>query len=98
MASPTQQALDQSRQRLADQPADWHSVALGTLEADKPLSALDQLPLQGPVYVVKLPDQRLQVMYGAFPTAEAAEAARAQAAQWPATGLSGEAKVVSFGK
>ena len=92
----TQRVLEQSRQRLAELPSGWHSVALGTMEQAADIGALDELPLQGPLYLVKLPDQRLQVLYGAFATLEAADAARAQASQWSATGLSGEAKVVAL--
>jgi preprotein translocase subunit SecB len=92
----TQRVLDQSRQRLAELPLGWHSVALGTMERTADIGALDELPLQRPLYLQMLPDQRLQVLYGAFPTLEAADEARVQASQWSAAGLSGEAKVVSL--
>ena len=98
LAPATRQALEQSEQRVAEQPPGWHTVALGTLAPGTSLAALDALPLQGPLYLVRRPDQKLELRYGSFPSTDAADAALAQVNAWSVPGLSGTPAVVTFGR
>ena len=64
------------------------------MEADSDLRPLAMLPLQAPLYLSRLPDGQLQVLYGAFPSQDAAEAALDGTRAWKVKGLRGEPKVV----
>lgn len=94
----TRKALDDSREQLAALPPGWRSIELGHMDVTADLRALESLPLQAPLYVVRLPEGQLQVLYGAFPSQDAAAAALEDTRGWKAQGLRGEPRIVALGR
>lgn len=77
----TERAVVSSRARLADQPADWFTLDMGTAAAATPLGSVFPVPapLQDrPVFVLADKDDSLRLLYGVFPSKEAAERVRDQ--------------------
>ena len=77
----TERAIASSRARLQDQPADWFTLDMGTAAADAPLGSALPIPasLQDrPVFVLADKDNSLHLLYGVFPSKEAAERVRDQ--------------------
>jgi hypothetical protein len=77
----TERAVVSSRARLADQPADWFTLDMGTAAAATPLGSVFPVPapLQDrPVFVLADKDDSLCLLYGVFPSKEAAERVRDQ--------------------
>ena len=81
MPIETERAVVSSRTRLANQPADWFTLDMGTAAADTPLGSVFPVPssLQDrPVFVLTDKDGSLRLLYGVFPTKETAERVRSQ--------------------
>ena len=81
MSIDTERAVASSRARLADQRADWFTLDMGTALANAPLGGLLPVPLllqDRPVFVLASAGGSLRLLYGVFPTKEAAERAREQ--------------------
>ena len=81
MPIETERAVASSRTRLANQPADWFTLDMGTAAADTPLGSVSPVPspLQDrPVFVLTDKDGSLRLLYGVFPSKEAAERLRSQ--------------------
>lgn len=81
MPSETKHAIASSRARLADQRADWFTLDMGTALASAPLGGVLPVPLllqDRPVFVLADKDDSLRLLYGVFPTKEAAERVRSQ--------------------
>lgn len=94
----TQQALQASAQRLAEQPPDWFTIELGQMPAQSDLAGLAALPTDRPLYLQQSGDTTLRLLYGAFPSAQAAETALtrldpAMGASW----LQGPARITRLG-
>ena len=76
-----ERAIASSRARLADQRADWFTLDMGTTLANVPLSSVFPVPLplqDRPVFVLADKGDSLRLLYGVFPTKEAAERVRIQ--------------------
>jgi len=81
MPPETELATASSRARLADQPADWFMLDMGSAAADMPLGSVFPVPapLQDrAVFVLTYKDDSLRLLYGVFPSKEAAERVRQQ--------------------
>ncbi|MBC7608512.1 MAG: protein-export chaperone SecB [Polaromonas sp.] len=80
----TQRALETSRSRLADQPANWFTLDMGTAPIESTLATLvpDLTPLADrPVFVVNGKDNALRFLYGVFPSKAAADIVQSQLQQ-----------------
>ena len=71
----TQRVMEVSRTRLAEQPADWFTLDLGIAPVNAPLATLfPSLPLLGrPMFVLPSKDDSMRLLYGVFPSIEAAK-------------------------
>ena len=81
MPSETKHAIASSRARLADQRADWYTLDMGTALAIAPSGGVLPVLLllqDRPVFVLADKDDSLRLLYGVFPTKEAAERVRSQ--------------------
>lgn len=81
MPSETKHAIVSSRARLTDQRADWYTLDMGTALAIAPSGGVLPVPLllqDRPVFVLADKDDSLRLLYGVFPTKEAAERVRSQ--------------------
>lgn len=77
----TERAIASSRARLADQRADWFTLDMGTALANAPLGGVLPVPLllqDRPVFVLTDKGDTLRLLYGVFPTKEAAERVKSQ--------------------
>lgn len=100
MPIETERAIASSQARLADQRADWFTLDMGTALASAPLSGVLQLPLQlqdRPVFVLTNKGDSLRLLYGVFPTKEAAERVRTQLLQTEAIKAKSEAAITPIG-
>lgn len=97
LAADTQLAIDTSRARLKEQPADWFTVALGSWPTTAPLEALGKLELDRPLFVINAADNSLRLYYGVFPSRDAAERASSQVPSPDATQSQPTATVVTIG-
>ena len=80
----TEQAITASRARLADQPAAWFTLDMGSAPLATPLANLFPVvaPLPDrPVFVLAGKDDSLRLLYGVFPSQAAAELVRDQLQQ-----------------
>lgn len=77
----TQMAIETSRARLADQPAAWFTLDMGSVPVSTPLTALEPLPPERPLFVLAGQADTLRVLYGVFPSQAAAELVRKQLQQ-----------------
>ena len=79
-----EQAIAASRARLADQPAVWFTLDMGSAPLATPLAtlfpALAPLP-DRPLFVLAGKDDSLRLLYGVFPSQAAAELVRSQLQQ-----------------
>ena len=81
MSIETELAITSSRARLADQRADWFTLDMGTALESAPLGGVLPVPLllqDRPVFVLAGKGDSLRLLYGVFPTKEAAERVRSQ--------------------
>lgn len=81
MPIETERAIAGSRARLADQRADWFTLDMGTASASEPLGSIFPIPLplqDRPVFVLADKGGSLRLLYGVFPTKEAAERVKGQ--------------------
>jgi preprotein translocase subunit SecB len=69
----TQAAIAVSLARLAEQPAAWFTLDMGTIPVDKPLASFNTLSLDRPLFVVPDKAGRVRVLYGVFATQPAAK-------------------------
>ena len=74
----TQVAIETSRARLADQPAAWFTLDMGSVPVSTPLASLQPLPPERPLFVLAAQADTLRVLYGVFPSQAAAERVRNQ--------------------
>ena len=92
----TQAAIEMSRARLADQPAAWFTLDMGSVPVSTPLASLRVLPPDRPLFVVAKADT-LRVLYGVFPSQAAAELVRNQLQRSELTQGNQVATVVTIG-
>ena len=72
----TQAAIETSRARLADQPAAWFTLDMGSVPISTPLASLKTLPPDRPLFVLAAKADTLRVLYGVFASQAAAELVR----------------------
>ena len=70
-----QRVMEVSRTRLAEQPADWFTLDLGSALVTAPLATLfPSLPIPGrPMFLLAGKDDSMRLLYGVFPSKEAAK-------------------------
>lgn len=93
----TQVAIRTSRARLADQPAAWFTLDMGSVPVSTPLTSLKPLPPERPLFVLAGQADTLRVLYGVFPSQAAAELVREQLQQSEAMPGHQAATVVAIG-
>ena len=76
MPQETQAAIETSRSRLADQPAAWFTLDMGSVPISTPLASLKTLPPDRPLFVLAAKADTLRVLYGVFASQAAAELVR----------------------
>ena len=77
-SAETLRAIDLSRERLADQPANWFTLDLGLGPADTPLAARLPAGVDRPMFVKPAKDGAIRLLYGVFPSRAAAEQVRGE--------------------
>lgn len=92
-----QAAIDISRARLAEQPANWFTLNMGAVPLSTPLSALNNLPADRALFVVPGKANTLRVLYGVFPSQAAAAQVQQQLQQSELTPNQAAATVVMIG-
>ena len=81
LSPETQMAIDISRERLAEQPANWFTLDLGLAPITTPPATLYPVAADRPVFVKAAGDGSLRVLYGVFPSRAAAELVKSQLAR-----------------
>ena len=69
----TLRAIELSRERLADQPANWFTLDLGVGPVDTPLASWYPPAADRPVFVKAAKEGSIRLLYGVFPSKAAAE-------------------------
>ena len=82
-SAEAERAMQVSRARLADQPAAWFTLDMGSAPLDAPLATLfPAVPLPDrPVFIVAGKDASMRLLYGVFPSKAAAERVQSQLQQ-----------------
>lgn len=83
-SAETLRAIDVSKERLADQPANWFTLDMGTGPVDTPLASWYPAAADRPMFVKAAKDGSIRLMYGVFPSKAAAEQVKSQMTR-PAT-------------
>lgn len=77
-SAETLRTIELSRERLADQPANWFTLDLGVGPADTPLAARLPAAVDRPMFVKPAKDGAIRLLYGVFPSRAAAEQVRGE--------------------
>ena len=83
-SAETLRAIDASKERLADQPANWFTLDLGLGPVDTPLASRYPAAANRPMFVKAAKDGSVRLMYGVFPSRAAAEQVKGELTR-PAT-------------
>lgn len=83
-SAETLRAIDASKERLADQPANWFTLDLGLGPVDTPLASWYPAAADRPMFVKAAKDGSIRLLYGVFPSKAAAEQVKGELTR-PAT-------------